>query len=95
MVKLSTDLDRSYTSAVLLALAQQLVVGVFCALMLDLGALSRLFAVTLLGFWAGVAIIAFRRPTKPTSRDLLAIRWGSIPLFLLAFAYVRHVLGIY
>jgi hypothetical protein len=38
-------------------------------------------------FWVVVAMFALRRPIVPTAADLAIVRWGSLPLAVLAFTY--------
>jgi hypothetical protein len=58
-----------------------------CLLLLDGGRMARLCAATMLGFWAGAALIMARRPLTPGGRDMAFLRWGFLPLLAAALAW--------
>lgn len=91
---LKTSIDARYVRAFVPALVLQLAIALGCGMVLDLGMLSRLCAIVMLAFWVGVFISVARRPTSPTSLQLLAIRYGFLPLLVLAFCYARYLLRI-
>jgi hypothetical protein len=57
----------------------------FCGLcVLDMGVSLRACCYASEGFWLGVILILVRRPRNPTRGDLLYIRWGLVPIVLVA-----------
>jgi hypothetical protein len=64
--------------------AQQLIIFLLAALVLDGGVLLEVFGFAALAFWTGFAFIWFRRRSKPTSTDLLIIEASFVPLFVIA-----------
>jgi hypothetical protein len=80
-------LSPSYDRAIKSAIVEQLVLGVLAALLLDGGQTARNLACCIAVFWLVVAMIALRRPFMPAAADLAIIRWGSLPLLILAFVY--------
>ncbi len=64
-----------------------IVIGVTFAvstLILDGGVMARITLLVALGYLAGVAVIAVRRPSAPTETDINYLRWGFLPLWLAA-----------
>jgi hypothetical protein len=66
----------AYSAALEHAIATQLLVEFFLLLLLDGGALARLFFFAMLGHWPSVAFIIARRPCTPTATDLAFVRLG-------------------
>jgi hypothetical protein len=77
-------LSDLYREAIRVGLRQQVPCAILCLLMLDGGRMARVCGVTMLGFWAGTALIMARRPLAPDGRDHLFIRWGFLPLLIMA-----------
>ena len=48
----------------------------------DGGQLLQFWAVAMLAYWAGIGLVANRRPQKPARFDLFFIRWSFPVLFL-------------
>lgn len=66
-----------------------LVVGLILAasvLLLDGGVAVRATLIAVLGYLAGVAVMALRRPQTPTATDLNFLRWGFAPLWSATYA---------
>jgi hypothetical protein len=78
-------LAKAYDRVVKVAVLQQVFLGLLAMLVLDSGQTARCLGCCVCGFWIGLAIIARRRPFAPTAGDLDFIRWGSLPLFVVAF----------
>ncbi len=83
-MKLSLALAPQYQSAVIWAAVQQAVAGVLSAMMLDGGVFLEVWCFTILAFWVGVILIVLRRPLSPTRLDVLAIKYGFVPFFIVA-----------
>jgi hypothetical protein len=61
-----------------------IVVGVVfavSALLLDGGLTARITLMVALGYLAGVAMMAVRRPQAPTATDISFLRWGFLQLW--------------
>jgi hypothetical protein len=74
-----------YWPAIKWAATQQAVTGVVSAMLLDGGVLFRVWCIAFLAFWAAVLLIVLRRPISPTRVDILLIKCGFIPMFIVAF----------
>lgn len=79
-------IDPIYGPAVWTAVVLQLGLTFLVSLILDGGKLASAGGCALVGFWAGVAMILLRRPRTPRPLDLLLIRWGYVPLLIVAVA---------
>lgn len=79
-------LASAYRPAITLALFLQLLATLLLRSLLDGGALARIGAAAMIGFWIGVAFVLFRRPRNPTSLDLLYVRWGYLAMLTIAIA---------
>jgi len=55
---------------------------IFGALMLDLGQAFHISLVAAVAHWMMIILIIGRRPQSPTQLDLIAIRWGYVPLLI-------------
>jgi hypothetical protein len=81
-----TVLSPMYDRAIKFAVVEQLVLGVLAALLLDGGATARTMVWFIAAFWLVFAMIAVRRPFRPTTADLAIVKWGSL-VCLLALAH--------
>lgn len=79
-------LSDDYKPPIHFALIQQVIISVLCLLMLDGGQLAKLCGITLLGYWAGVALMMICRPHSPTYVDKQLIKFSFVPLFVAAGA---------
>ena len=71
--------------AVLIGFLVQMVVLILSELTLDIGYItSHISHRVALGYWVGVLIVALRRRHDPTTLDLWFIRWGYVPLVIVA-----------
>jgi hypothetical protein len=71
-----------YRTAIVSSIIWQVTILILSALVLDGGRVFHICVVASTAFWPMTALITFRRPTSPTTIDLLAIRWGY-PLMVL------------
>ena len=78
-------LSSRYREAIVFTLIQQVPCALLSLLMLDGGIMARICAITMLGFWAAVALVMVRRPLSPSSFDIMFLRWGFFPLYSLVF----------
>ena len=68
-----------FQSSVVLAAVQQVCAGYFWAY-----GLLEVWAYSLFAFWIGVVVIAVRRSRNPTRVDIFLIKFGFVPLLLIA-----------
>jgi len=84
MQSIILPLSSRYNEAVYFSLLrQQIPWAILNMLLLDGGEMARLCGITMLGFWAGVALMMARRPLSPSSFDIKLLRWGFLPLYFL------------
>ncbi len=63
---------------------------VVSALLLDGGLTLQLTFMAVLGYLGGLAVMAARRPQVPAAMDLILVRWGFIPLWIVAQFGARY-----
>ena len=73
-----------YDRVVRQSLGLQLITACLVGLLLDGGVAARVVGVSLLGFWISVGILMVRRPLQPTKYDLAFVKWGFLPVLLVA-----------
>jgi hypothetical protein len=88
---MDTHIAPAYQRAKTFALVQQAIVLFLSALILDGGDVFHTCLGALAAFWIGAAIIGVRRPQTPTRLDLALIRFGYIPLCILAYLSTQFV----
>ncbi len=74
-------LSSRYREAIYFSLIQQVPCALLSLLILDGGGMGRICVITMLGFWAAVALMTVRRPLSPSSIDIMFLRWGFFPLY--------------
>ena len=84
VMRFDIPISDSFRGPVRDALALQGVIAVLSALVLDCGDTATLSLVALLAFWFGVFVMVVRRPRQPTGADLWLLRWGYLPLVVIA-----------
>ena len=77
-------ISGQYRSALRDAACLQLVLLGLCALVLDGGELLSVCAVAVLAFWGGVGVLLYRASRGPSQLDLLLVRFGFLPVLILA-----------
>ncbi len=87
-------ISPAYREAVRVALVLQVVAALLLLMILDGGVLAKVGGAAMIGFWIGVAAIMVRRPMTPSAVDLLYVRWGYVPLLLLAVAFSPFIAGL-
>jgi len=75
-----------YRKAMGVGIVEQICLMVFSCLTGDfpLSALSCLYAI--LAYWAGAAVIIFRKRSVPSYTDVLFLKWGTLLLFVISMA---------
>jgi hypothetical protein len=86
-----TAISSSYRKPVFEALVLQALLGVLSLLILDGGDSAHICGTALLAFWGGAAVLIWRHPQTPTRVDLELIRFGYLPLVVVAFAFIHSV----
>jgi hypothetical protein len=82
-------ISPSYRKPVFEVVGLQVVLGVLSLLILDGGASARICGIALLAFWGAAAVLIWRRPQSPTRLDIVLLRFGYLPLLVLAFFLVH------
>lgn len=96
-MKYSIPISQKYDTPFFEAVALQIVLGVLSLMILDGGDLARICGVTLIAFWGGATLMIWRRPESPTRMDVQLVRFGYLPLIVIAFFLVQfiwHLRGI-
>jgi hypothetical protein len=87
----SLPISSTYRSAIFEAVALQALLGVLSMLILDGGTTARICGIALVAFWGGVTVLIWRHPRSPTKTDIELIRFGYLPLVVLAFFLVHFI----
>jgi len=90
-------ISKKYDSPVRDAVSIQIVVGLLSLMMMDGGDLARICGIALLAFWSGAAVLIYRHPQSPSRVDLELIRFGYLPVVVMAFFLVQwiwHLRGV-
>ena len=93
----SLPISPSYRRPVFEAVALQVLLGLFSLLILDGGTTARICGIALVAFWTGAATLIWRHPQTPTRTDITFVRFGYLPVVVLAFFLVHfiwHVRGV-
>lgn len=59
--------------------------------MLDGGDCARISGAALLAFWGGAVVLIWRHRHTPTKTDLELIRFGYVPVLIIAFLVIHLV----
>jgi hypothetical protein len=73
-----------YRGALQVAVVFQVLFGILSAFVMDFGVLAWLWCSAMVGYWVGFAFVRVRGKGKPTKVDLFVLKWGFVPLFVLA-----------
>ena len=87
----SLPISPSYRKPVFEAVALQALLGLLSALILDGGTTARICGIALVAFWGGAAVLIWRRPQSPTRIDIELLRFGYLPLVVIAFLLVHFI----
>jgi len=74
--------------AILVSLPFQIFLGLGTLLIVSPSHTDPTWAITMAAYWAGVAVIVFRRPIDPTRLDVFFIRWSFPVIYYLAAAFI-------
>lgn len=75
--------SASYRSSIRCGVGWALVLTLWCCVVLDMGESASTFLVSLGGYAVLVLVVMLRRPSSPTSLDLVLIGW-SLPILFFA-----------
>ena len=84
-------ISSSYRRPVFEAVGLQVLLGVLSLLILDGGTTARICGIALVAFWGGAALLIWRRPQSPTRTDIELLRFGYLPLVVIAFFLVHFI----
>jgi len=87
----SLPISPKYDSAIFEAVALQLILGILSLLILDGGTIARICGIALVAFWGGAVALIWRHPQSPTRTDIELIRFGYLPVAVLAFFLVQFI----
>lgn len=90
----SLPISPSYRKPVFEAVALQCMLGALSLLILDGGTTARICGIALIAFWVGATALIWRRPQSPTKTDIELIRFGYLPLAVLAFFLVHFIWSV-
>ena len=60
-------------------------------MILDGGECAQICGAALLAFWGGAVVLIWRHPQSPTYADIQLIRFGYLPVVLIAFVVIHLV----
>ncbi len=87
----SLPISPSYRKPIFEALVLQGVLGLLSLLILDGGTTARICGIALVAFWGGATVMIWRRPLAPTKTDIELLRFGYLPLVVMAFFLVHFI----
>jgi len=87
----SLPISPSYRKPVFEAAGLQVLLGFLSLLILDGGTTARICGIALVAFWGGAAVLISRRPHSPTRTDIELLRFGYLPLAVIAFLLVHFI----
>ena len=87
----SLPISPSYRSPIFEAVALQVVLAFISVMMLDGGDCAHISGAALLAFWGGVVVLIWRHPHTPSKIDLKLIRFGYLPVLVIAFVVIHLV----
>lgn len=87
----SLSISPYYRPAIFQALRWQVIVGLLSLMILDGGECAQICGAALLAFWGGVAVLIWRQPQTPTHTDITLIRFGYLPVVLIAGVLIQLI----
>ena len=96
LFKLPLPISPKYDSPIFEALVLQIVLGILSALILDGGVVAQICGIALVAFWTGAVVLIWRHPQSPSRLDVELIRFGYLPVVVLAFVltgFIWHLRG--
>lgn len=87
-MRLPLPISPKYDSPIFEAVGLQILLGLLSYLILDGGATAQICGIALVAFWGGAAVLIWRHPQSPSRIDVELIRFGYLPVVVLAFFLV-------
>jgi hypothetical protein len=87
----SLPISPSYRKPIFEAVGLQVLLGFLSLLILDGGTIARICGIAVVAFWGGAAVLIWRRPQSPTRTDILLLRFGYVPVVVIAFLLVYFI----
>ena len=87
----SLPISPSYRKPVFEAICLQVLLGILSLLILDGGTTARICGIALVACWGGAAVLIWRRPQSPTRTDVVLLRFGYLPVVVIAFFLVHFI----
>lgn len=90
-------ISPKYDSAIYETVALQILFGLLAYMILDGGGIAQICGIALIAFWGGTTVLIWRRPQSPTKTDIQLIRFGYLPVIVLAFfltGLIWHLRGV-
>lgn len=85
----SLPISPRYRKPVFEAVALQALLGLLSGFVLDGGTTARICGIALVAFWSGATVLIWRRPQSPTRSDIELLRFGYLPVLVIAF-FLAH-----
>ncbi|MFM8790890.1 MAG: hypothetical protein ACKOKG_04555 [Verrucomicrobiota bacterium] len=82
-------ISPSYRKPVFEAVVLQFILGILSLMILDGGDCARICGAALLAFWGGAVVLIWRHRHSPTKTDLELIRFGYLPVVVIAFVVIH------
>lgn len=82
---------RTLKSAAIEGAVIQSVLLTMSCLMLDFGVSAQISIFALVAFWGGVVLMVTRRNYAPSCMDFFLIRFGFLPVLIIAQIFVRWI----
>ena len=93
----SLPISPHYRKAIYRAVALQVIIGFLSLMILDGGECAQICGAALVAFWGGVIVLICRHPQSPTYTDVQLIRFGYLPVVVLAgflIHFIWHLRGV-
>jgi hypothetical protein len=93
----SLPISPHYRKAMFRALVLQVIIIFLSLMILDGGECAQICGAAILAFWGGVTVQICRHPQSPTYTDIRLIRFGYLPVILLAWIlihFIWHLRGV-
>jgi len=87
----SLSISQNYRRPIFEAVVLQVILGILSLMILDGGDCARICGAALLAFWGGAVVLIWRHPHTPTKTDLELVRFGYLPVVVIAFVVIRLV----
>ena len=87
----SLPISSCYRKPIFEAVVLQMILGILSMMILDGGDCAHICSASLLAFWGGAVVLIWRHPHTPTKTDLELIRFGYLPVVVIAFVIIHLI----